>query len=160
MSDYSPVFMPGRAIPLTASATITGGQLVQVTGNGTVGPVTLAAAPAVNVIGVAGNDAAANARVTVYARNMVHESVAQGTVTAGDQVTTPITGDTAGAQVKTLAAVTTPTAGDVVGTRAILGIALNTASNPARVRWMVLLWALYGKLTRANSPCRRRAAAS
>jgi hypothetical protein len=100
--------------------------------------VAFAAAPAVNVIGVAGNDAAANARVTVYGRGTVHESVAMGTVTAGDQVTTPITGDTAGSQVKTLAAVSTPTPGDVTGTRAILGIALTTASNPNRVRWMVI----------------------
>jgi len=136
MADYTPIYLPGEAINLTASAGITGGQLLVVTGSGTVGPLTLGAAPAVNVIGVAGNDAATNGRVTVYGFGPVHESVPVGTVTAGDQLTTPITGDTAGAQVKTLAAVTTPTAGDVVGTRALLGVALTTATNPNKVRWM------------------------
>jgi hypothetical protein len=136
MADYTPVYLPGDVIPMTASAAITAGQLLQVTGNNTVGPVALAAAPSVNVIGVAGQDTTVNGRVTVYGFGPVHESVPVGTVTAGDQLTTPVTGDTAGAQVKTLAPVTTPTAGDVVGTRALLGVALTTATNPNKVRWM------------------------
>jgi hypothetical protein len=138
MADYMPIFLPGEAIPMTASAGVSGGDLVAVSGSGTVARAALAAAPAANVVGVAGNDAGASSRVVVYGRGTVHESVAMGTVTAGDQVTTPITGDTAGAQVKTLAAVSTPTPGDVQGTRAILGIALTTATNPNKVRWMVI----------------------
>ena len=138
MGDYTPVFLPGEIVPLTASTAITGGDLVVVSGSGTVARLgTFAAAPATAWVGVAAQDAPVNGRVAIYARGVVHESVALGTVTAGDQVTTPITGDTAGSQVKTAAAVTTPTAGDVTTTRAILGVALTTASNPNKVRWMV-----------------------
>jgi hypothetical protein len=138
MADYTPVFLPGEIIPLTASGAVSGGDLLVVSGSGTVAKLAFAAAPATNWIGVALNDAPANGRVSVCARGVVHESVAQGTVTAGDQVTSPVTGDTAGAQVKTAAAVTTPTAADVTTTRAILGVALTTAANPNKVRWMVI----------------------
>jgi Uncharacterized conserved protein (DUF2190) len=139
MADYTPVFLPGDAITLTASATTVGGDLMEVSATGTVAPFTrTASVGSLKFVGVAGNDAAANAKVTVYARGPVHESVAVGTITAGDLLTTAQTGDTAGAQVKTLAAVTTPTAGDVSNTRAMIGVALTTASNPNKVRWMQL----------------------
>lgn|SRR5512135_445510 len=146
MADYTPVFLPGDVIPLTASGTIAGGDLVGVSGSGTVAKLAFSAAPATTCVGVAATDAIANGRVSVIARGVVHESVAQGTVTAGDLVTTPITGDTAGAQVKTLAAANLGATWDASAAtaanlainsgRAILGIALTTASNPVKVRWM------------------------
>lgn len=138
MSDYVPIYVPSKVVTLTASAAITGGQLLSVSGSGTVAPTAVpgAAAAPTPVVGVAANDTASGARVTVYARGIVHESVAQGTVTAGDFVSAPLNGATAGAQVQTAAAVTTPTALDVSLSRAICGVALTTASNPAKVRWM------------------------
>ncbi len=146
MADYTPVFLPGEIIPLTASGTVAGGDLVAVSGSGTVAKAAFAANPAV-IVGVAAHDAVATQRLSVYARGTVHESVAQGTVTAGDLVTTPITGDTAGAQVKTGAAAISLTAtwdaaaatavnGAVAQLRGLLGVALTTATNPAKVRWM------------------------
>jgi sulfate adenylyltransferase subunit 1 (EFTu-like GTPase family) len=50
-------------------------------------------------------------------------TIASGTVTAGDIVVCAASG-----QVSTLAAVTTPTAADVTSTRAIVGVALTTAT--------------------------------
>lgn len=85
MADYTPIYAPGVAITSSASAAITGGQMVAVSGTGTVAP---AAADSPDVIGVAGNDAASGAIVTVHAlAGVVHEFVAgTGGITAGDHV--------------------------------------------------------------------------
>ena len=125
MAEYLPVFKPGQAITLKASATIVGGQLVAVTGAGTVGP---ASAGAVNWIGVASNDAATNDNVTIYTDG-VQSVTTSGTVTAGDLVVAAAAG-----AVSTLAAVTTPTPADVTGTRGIVGVALSTATTGLKVR--------------------------
>lgn len=119
MGEYLPRYLPGASQTRTASATITGGQLLAVTGSGTVGP---AGATALNWCGVAANDAASGAQVTFFAGG-VQKLVASGTVTAGDIVVAAAAG-----QVSTLAAVTTPTPGDVTGSRAMVGIALTTAT--------------------------------
>src|SRR6476469_2831442 len=100
MSDYTPVYVPGRVITLTASGAVSGGDLLTVSGSGTVQKLAFGAVNQV-IVGGAANDTPINGRVTVYGRGTVHESVANGTVTAGDKLVTPITGDTAGAQVKT-----------------------------------------------------------
>jgi hypothetical protein len=60
----------------------------------------------------------------MYNTGGVQKLVASGTVTAGDLVVCAAAG-----QVSTLAAVTTPTAADVTNTRAIVGVALTTATN-------------------------------
>lgn len=147
MTDYTPVYVPGRVITLTASAAVTGGDILVVSGSGTVAKLAFAASPQ-TIVGVAASDTPINGRVTVYARGIVHESVANGTVTAGDRLVTPITGDTVGAQVKTAppdanSATQEPTAYDAAHTAAavnlassVFGIALTTATNPAKVRWM------------------------
>ena len=126
MGEYLPLFKPGQAITLKASAPITARQLVAITGPGTVGP---AGANALNWVGVAGFDAATNDNVTIYASGPVHELIASGTVTAGDVVAPAAAG-----AVATLAAVTTPTPADVTNTRAIVGVAINTATNGNKVR--------------------------
>jgi hypothetical protein len=123
--EYVPVFKPGQAITLKASAPITGGQIVVVTGVGTVGP---AGANAVNWIGVASNDAAINDNVAIFADG-VQSVTTSGTVTAGDLVVCAAAG-----AVSTLAAVTTPTAADVTNTRGIVGVALSTAATGLKVR--------------------------
>ncbi len=138
MADYTPVFLPGEAISLTASGTIAGGDPVEVSGNGTVAKA--AGANSAKVVGMAGNDAAANARVTVYSRGTVHEGLADGGITAGDQV---VASATANRQVATLAAAdvgATPTQATINAginqARAVIGVALTTATTGNKVRWM------------------------
>lgn len=120
MADYLPRFKPGETITRTASATITAGQLLEVTGDGTVGP---AGANSLKWVGVAGFDAVNGDRVTVHCGG-VQKLVASGTVTAGDIVSAAAAG-----QVATLAVVTSPTAADVTNTRGMVGIAQTTATN-------------------------------
>jgi hypothetical protein len=117
MTDYSPQFLPGKAITSVASATIVGGQTLIVSGNGTVGP---AGAAAANFIGVAGHDAASGADVLVFARGTTHVSTASGAITAG-------------ARVDTGAAGTIATASSALTN---VGIALTTAADTAAVTWM------------------------
>jgi hypothetical protein len=83
MADYTPVFANGTApITLQASATVTGGRLVEATGNGTVGP---AGAASTKVQGVAAFDAASGAKVDVWPLpGLIHEITASGAITAGD----------------------------------------------------------------------------
>jgi hypothetical protein len=125
MAEYLPVKIPGQALVSTASATITAGQLVAVSG---VSTVAAAGANAVNWLGVAAFDAASTDLVTVYCDG-VQELVTTGTVTAGDLVVAATAGT-----VSTLAAVTTPTAADVSNTRAIVGVALTTATTGLKVQ--------------------------
>lgn len=120
MGDYVPKYDAGPEITSQASATITGGQLVAVSGAGTVG---VAGANALNWVGVAAFDVASGDKLTIHTGG-VQRLVASGTVTAGDIVVAAASG-----QVSTLAAVSTPTAADVTNTRAIVGIALTTATN-------------------------------
>ena len=86
MADYTPVY-PAGILPFTAttSASVTGGQMLAVSGDGTVAP---AGAASDKVIGVAAHDAASGALVTVIPlAGVVHEFVAgSGGVTAGDIV--------------------------------------------------------------------------
>jgi hypothetical protein len=125
MAEYLPVKSPGQALTPSASATITGGQLVAVSG---VSTVAAAGANAVNWLGVAAYDAVSGDVVTVYCDG-VHELVTTGTVTAGDLVVAAAAGT-----VSTLAAVSTPTAADVTNTRAIVGVALTTATTGLKVQ--------------------------
>lgn len=85
MADYPIVFAGGTApITLQASATVTGARLVEVTGNGTVGP---AGAASTKVVGVAATDAASGAKVDVWPLpGLVHEVTASGAISAGDGV--------------------------------------------------------------------------
>src|SRR5215467_10827841 len=99
MADYTPVFAPSKTVTLTASTALVGGDILEVSGSGTVQKC--ATAGSQKYIGVAGNDTVINGRVTVYSRGYIHESVADGAITAGDQLQTSAT---AGRQVKTLPA--------------------------------------------------------
>lgn len=121
MADYLPRFAPGQSITSTSSAAINGGQVVEVSGSGTVGP---AGANSLKWLGVCAFDVAASgAKVTILTGG-IQKLVASGTVTAGDIVVCAAAG-----QVSTLAVVTTPTPADVTNTRAMLGVALTTATN-------------------------------
>lgn len=82
MADYLPKFKPGQQITYTASAAVTGGRVVEVTGNRQVGP---AGAGSKKVCGVAGFDAKQGEQVTVYDGG-VQVLVASAAVAAGDRV--------------------------------------------------------------------------
>jgi hypothetical protein len=82
MAEYSPKFTPGQDITMTASATVTGGQLVEVTTPGSVGP---AGAGSVKWLGLARFDTAIAGKVTVT-RGGVQRLTASGGITAGQRV--------------------------------------------------------------------------
>jgi len=82
MADYLPKRKPGQALVMTASAAITGGQLVRVSGSGTVAPTSAASA---DWLGVAAQDAPSGAVVTVFTGG-VQRVTASGTIAAGANV--------------------------------------------------------------------------
>ena len=132
MADYTAVNLPGTVITLQASGTITGGDLLVVSGSGTVAKA--AALAGLNYVGIAGHDAVSGQKVAVIAAKAVHESIADGAVTAGDLLTTT---NTANRQVKTLAAAGAAyVQAEANATRGVVGIALFTAADNATVRWM------------------------
>jgi predicted RecA/RadA family phage recombinase len=84
MGTYAPLFTPGKDITYTASADITAGQVVEVTGDRLVGP---AAAASKKVAGVALFDAKAGQNVTVTRGGTQRLLVSSaGAVAAGDLV--------------------------------------------------------------------------
>ncbi len=118
MGAYEPKFLYGDTITGTASATITAGQVLVVSGSGTVGP---AGADAANVVGVAAHDASTTApTLNYFPRGKVHVSTASGGITAGARVNSGAAGTVASA---------------AAGTGNI-GIALTTALDTAAVEWM------------------------
>lgn len=126
MADYTPVYS-GGAVPFTsqASATITGGQVVIASGASTVGP---AGAAGTAVVGVAAHDAASGAKVTVWPLvNVVHEIVTANNITAAGGVQTAAAGTVD-------PATTSIAAASAAGT--LIGIALTTATAPAKVRFI------------------------
>lgn len=131
MAEYTPVALPGDAYTLNASAAVTAGRNVAVSGNATVAPAV--ASTTAKVVGVAAFDAGANADVTVYLRGPVHEVTATGAITAGDQVSSAANGTVASTAVASGA-----TAGDINTARGVIGLALTTAADGALVRYMSL----------------------
>ncbi len=118
MGAYEPKFLYGDTITGTVSATVTGGQVLVVSGNGTVGP---AGADAANVVGVAAHDATTSApTLNYFPRGKVHVSTAAGGITAGARVNSAAAGTVASASAGT---------GNI-------GIALTTAADTAAVEWM------------------------
>lgn len=120
MAEYVPLYMPGDAITGTATADITGGQAVRVSGNATFAPATQASHL---IVGVAAFDAANGGKVTIFGRGIVHRLTAAGAVTAADAVEAAAAG-----------AVATHTQGtnDV----RVFGVALTTAADTAAVEIM------------------------
>lgn len=117
MTEYLPVLKPGLAPTLKASAAITGGQLVVVSGSGTVAP---SSAATHLWVGVASNDAATNDNITVFSSG-VQSLTAVGAITAG-QLVEPAAGG--------------GVAPHTNGTNDfnVVGLALSTAANGAKVR--------------------------
>ncbi|MET3349637.1 UNVERIFIED_ORG: ABC-type Fe3+-hydroxamate transport system substrate-binding protein [Arthrobacter sp. UYEF1] len=115
MGQHVHLFSPGEPVTFTASADVTAGRLIAVTGNRTVAH---AAANSAAVAGAAAFDAASGEKVTVL-KGGVQRILASGAIAAGALVVAATDG-----KVSALAAVTTPTAADVTNTRAIVGTAL------------------------------------
>ncbi len=136
MPDYAPVFLPGLVASFTAAGTITGGDLVEVAGSGTVQKTTAgpsAGLGSAKCVGVAGQDAIPGARVTVIMDRVVHEGAADGAINAGDQV---MSSSVAGRQVKTVPVTgASPGKADVDQARVVTGIALTTAGDGGIIRW-------------------------
>ncbi len=131
MGSYLPKHLPGDTITTRASAPVTGGQRVAVSGSGTTATAT--AATKALYVGVAGMDAATNADYTIYGRGAVHISIATGAITAGDQITSANAG-----RVSSIAAASGNAAADINNARAVDGIALTTAADGAAVEWMAI----------------------
>lgn len=116
-AEHIPHYTGGGPVlsPVTTVA-VTAGQVVEATGNMTVGP---AAASSIKALGVAGRDAAVGAATPVFTDG-VHDLVASGVITAGDRVVCAAAG-----QVATVGA----------GTAfAVIGVALEGAANAAKLR--------------------------
>lgn len=92
MPDTLPIYKPGVSPVYTASAAITGGQLLEVTGSGTVGP---AGAASTKCVGVAAFDCASGDRVTIHAGGVQRIVAATGGVAAGDIVSAGAAGTVA-----------------------------------------------------------------
>lgn len=122
MGDYTPVNNVDT-FTSTASAAITGGQLVTASGSGTVAPSTTGD----HSIGVAMFDAPSGGRVTcAVLPAAIHEVVVQtGTITAG----TPVIAGTTGTA-------NTGALGTVAAAGTLIGIALTTATAPNKVRFI------------------------
>ena len=121
MAEYLPLKAPGQSLTMTASAAITGGQLVRVSGSGTVAPASAASA---DWLGVAAADAASGASVTVFSGG-VQRCTASGAITAGANVE--------GAAAGAVASHTNGTAD-----ANIVGLALTSATNgnPVNVQFL------------------------
>jgi len=142
--DYSAVNIPGNRISLVASGAVVGGDPLEVAGNGTVQKCATVGSP--KYVGIAAHDAASGGRVTVTACAPIFDGPADGTVTAGDQVT-PST--VAARQVKTLPVSAIDTGSTFIqatvnaainaglnAARGFCGVALTTATDGNTVRWI------------------------
>lgn len=109
MADYLPKFKPGEAFTITATGTITGGQLVTIAG-------AVAGADSTTWLGVASRDAATGQTTGVYCDG-VQRLTAGGSISAGDRVKCGASGT-----------VVTLTAGSDAYDR-LVGIALEAATN-------------------------------
>lgn len=83
MAEYLPLHAPGKAITRVASAAATGGQLLFVSGSGTVAPTT---GGTLAWLGVASNDAASGDSIGVFSGGVQRLVAGTGGVTAGSTV--------------------------------------------------------------------------
>lgn len=123
MGDYVPLH-DGEEITRKASADITGGQVVVVSGSGT---VAASAGASTAWLGVAAFDCKNGDDVTIC-KGGVQRPLASGAINAGDQVVSAANG-----RVAALAAAAGATAGDINAARQVIGKALTTAADGAAV---------------------------
>ena len=125
MADYTPVFT-GGVVPWTGttSGAVVGGNVLAISGNGTVAQ---AGAASTVACGVAAHDAASGAKVSVWPLDgCIHELVAASAITAAGGVQTAAAG-----QVDPVT--TSIAAGSAAGT--LIGTAATTAAgSPVKLR--------------------------
>jgi hypothetical protein len=111
-------------LSLTASATITAGQILVISGSGTVAP---SAGPSGLVCGVASSDVTAGQKVIVWpiGPGICHESVTPAGVTALDAISAGAAGG-----------VTTGTLGTLAAAGQLLGTVLVGAAAGQKCRWV------------------------
>jgi hypothetical protein len=120
MAEATPVFTTDAPVTQQASATVTGGRLVENTGAGTVGP---AGAASTKVVGWASNDAASGAKVQVFPlAGNVFECTAAGAISAGDGLAAGAAG--------TVSAIAAGTF------QQLIGVAMAAAADTATCRFM------------------------
>lgn len=124
MADYAPVYYGGtEPFTMTASATITGGQVLFASGVGTVAPTAGANGA---YVGVAAHDAVSTQRVTVWPiPGVVHETTTPAGVTAGAALTSSTAGGVDSGTLATIAAAGT-----------LMGTAVSTATAGNKARWI------------------------
>ena len=84
MGDFTPIHKPGQAVTMTVTATVTGGQLVDVVGDYQAAP---AAAGSAKVVGQASRDAVAGELIAIHMPSKtITEATASGALVAGDHV--------------------------------------------------------------------------
>lgn len=83
MSEYAPIFNEGDAFSLPVSSAVTGGQLLYISGNGTVAATSAATSA---WIGVAAFDQATVGALVTVLTGGVQELAASGAITAGARV--------------------------------------------------------------------------
>lgn len=105
MAEFVPIHKPGQSWTSTASADITAGQALVVSGQDTVAP---SAAANAAFVGVAAFDAKSGEKVTVLSGGGVYPLTSTGTVGDGDPLTTAAGGAVA-------AAGASPDVGTVIG---------------------------------------------
>jgi hypothetical protein len=123
MGDYTPVNNVD-SVTFTATATITGGQLVTISGNNSVAPSTTGD----RSVGVALHDAASGGRVTcAVLPGAIHELTIQGVVViaAGNDIVAGTTGTINKGTLATDAAAGT-----------LLGICVSGGTGPAKARFI------------------------
>lgn len=116
MADYLPKFDSGKPFTATASAAVTGGRVLIVSGAGTVAHAG-ADAVAATLVGVAGFDAATGERVTVYPlKGAVHKLTAGAAIAAGAAIGTLAAGkvDDAGTNRFAVALTAAAADGDII----------------------------------------------
>lgn len=130
---FGVVAVPGGTFTSVASGTITGGDPLEVSGDGTVAKV--AGASSLKFVGIAAHDASTSGAIQIYTSKYVFDSPAAAAITPGAQV---VASSTASRTVAAKAAASTAVAADINDARAIVGVALtNAAADGNTVRWMM-----------------------
>lgn len=93
MADHLPLYTPGSAVTYKTSAAVTGGRLLEVSGNGTAAH---AGAASIKVVGVAGFDTESGGDVTVYAGG-IQRIPGSAAITAGAEIASAAAGKVAAA---------------------------------------------------------------
>lgn len=127
----APIYAPGAVVSMAVSAAVTQGNLVEVTGNNTIGP---AGAASRKVVGVALQTASASGDViSVQVVGMIVKLKANGTITAGDECFPAAAGDASVLAASGAAYVQA----EANGARAVVGIALEGAATTVQFKAMV-----------------------